>query len=120
MFKFLFDLLGSPRFEKPMVNKKRNKLKAEKGNAQGGIPPKAGAGRNNLISRELGTHAQTQPGSDLITALVFIQEETGSMVVHFNGFKNEEHAQTFAAHLMKKSGIKYNSMNDLFNLPTIH
>ena len=120
MFKFLFDLLGSQRFDKPMVNKKRNKLKSEKGISARGIPPKAGAGRNNLISPELDTHIKTQPNNRLITALVFVQEETNSMVVHFNGFETEEHAKSFASRLMKKSGIDYKSINEFNGLTTIH
>lgn len=120
MFKFLFDLLGSQRFKKPMAIKKRVKRKVEKGINAGGMTPNLGAGRNNYISPELDTHAQTKPGSDLITAMVFIQEDTNSMVVHFNGFENEEHAQSFAAHLMKKSGINYKSIDDFYNIPTVH
>ena len=122
MFKFLFDLLGSQQFEKPMTLKKQEKRKVEKGNTQRGIPPKAGAVRNNIISREIEAHTETntQPGDKLITALVLIQEETNSMVVHFNGFETEEHAKSFASKLMKKSGINYNSMSEFFKLPTIH
>ena len=120
MFKFLFDLLGSQRFDKPMVNKKRNKLKSEKGITQRGITPKAGAGRNIIISPELDTHTDTHTTLDPITALVFIQPETNSLVVHFTGFETEEHSKTFASKLMKKSGVEYHSMDDFFGLPTIH
>ena len=122
MFKFLFDLLGSQRFEKPMTTKKRVKRKAEKGISARGIPPNLGAGRNNYISREQDTHTETDAAKDydLITALVFIQEETGSAVIHLNGFESEEHAQAFTTKLMKKSGINYNAMNEINTLPTIH
>ena len=59
MIKKLFKYMTSQRFKKPMTIKKRNKLKSEKGNAQGGMPRKAGAGRNIFISPELDTHTNT-------------------------------------------------------------
>jgi len=56
----------------------------------------------------------------LITAMVFITEETNGLVIHLNGFEDERHANNFANKLMKNSGIEYTSIKDLFNLPTVH
>ena len=120
MIKKLFKYMTSQRFKKPMTIKKRHKLKSEKGNAQRGIPRKAGAGRNIFISPELDTHTNTHTAQELITALVFVQPESNSMVVHFNGFESEEHSKAFASKLMKKAGIDYHPTDDLFGLPTIH
>lgn len=56
----------------------------------------------------------------LITAMVFTAEETNGLVIHLNGFEDEQHAQKFLKKLMKNSGIDYKSVKDLFDLPTIH
>ncbi len=56
----------------------------------------------------------------LITAMVFTAEETNGLVIHLNGFEDEQHAQKFLNKLMKNSGIDYKSVKDLFDLPTIH
>ena len=120
MIKKLFKYMTSQRFKKPMAIKKRNKLKSEKGNAQRGAPQKRGAGAYNIISPELDTHTDTHTTLDPITALVFTQPETNSLVVHFTGFESEEHSKAFASKLMKKSGVEYHSMDDFFGLPTIH
>ena len=56
----------------------------------------------------------------LITAMVFISEETNGLVIHFNGFCDEHHARGFADRLMRNSGIEYKSIKDLMELPTIH
>ena len=56
----------------------------------------------------------------LITAMVFHAEDTNGLVIHLNGFENQEHANKFCKRLMKNSGIEYKSMRELFDLPTIH
>lgn len=56
----------------------------------------------------------------LITAMVFTAEETNGLVIHLNGFEDQQHAQKFLKKLMKNSGIDYKSVKDLFDLPTIH
>ncbi len=56
----------------------------------------------------------------LITAMVFMAEETNGLVIHLNGFKDERHANRFVNKLMKNSGINYSSIKDLFDLPTVH
>ena len=61
-----------------------------------------------------------QKRNKLITALVFLTEETNGLVVHFNGFENENHAQSFMNRLMKNSGVQYTSIKDFIDFPTIH
>jgi len=56
----------------------------------------------------------------MITAMVFLAEDTNGMVIHLNGFNDKRHADDFVKKLMKKSGIKYNSILDLTELPTLH
>ena len=56
----------------------------------------------------------------LITAMVFIAEESNGLVIHLNGFEDLEHANKFVNKLMKNSGIDYTTVKDLFDLPTIH
>tara|TARA_R100001594_G_scaffold1645_1_gene7025 strand:+ start:4687 stop:4911 length:225 start_codon:yes stop_codon:yes gene_type:complete len=56
----------------------------------------------------------------LITAMVFISEVTNGLIIHLNGFENEDHARSFADRLMKNSGIDYKSIKELMDLPTIH
>ena len=56
----------------------------------------------------------------LITAMVFVAEETNGLVIHLNGFEDLDHANKFVNKLMKNSGIDYTSVKDLFDLPTIH
>ena len=56
----------------------------------------------------------------LITAMVFIAEDTNGLVIHLNGFEDEQHAHKFVNKLMKNSGIDYTSIKDLFDLPTVH
>ena len=56
----------------------------------------------------------------LITAMVFVAEETNGLVIHLNGFEDLDHANKFVSKLMKNSGIEYTSIKDLFDLPTIH
>ena len=56
----------------------------------------------------------------LITAMVFVAEESNGLVIHLNGFEDLEHANKFVNKLMKNSGIDYTSIKDLFDLPTVH
>ena len=56
----------------------------------------------------------------MITAMVFLAEDTNGMVIHLNGFDNPIHANTFVKKLMKNSGIEYNSILDMVDLPTLH
>ena len=56
----------------------------------------------------------------MITAMVFLAEDTNGMVIHLNGFDNPKHANTFVKKLMKNSGIEYKSVLDLVDLPTLH
>ena len=56
----------------------------------------------------------------MITAMVFLAEDTNGMVIHLNGFDNPKHANTFVKNLMKNSGIEYKSVLDLVDLPTLH
>ena len=56
----------------------------------------------------------------MITAMVFLAEDTNGMVIHLNGFDNPKHANTFVKKLMKNSGIEYNSILDMVDLPTLH
>ena len=52
--------------------------------------------------------------------MVFISEGTNGLVIHLNGFEDEDHARSFADRLMKNSGINYKSIKELMDLPTIH
>ena len=61
-----------------------------------------------------------QEKNRLITAMVFISEGTNGLVIHLNGFEDEDHARSFADRLMKNSGIDYKSIKELMDLPTIH
>ena len=61
-----------------------------------------------------------QEKNRLITAMVFISEGTNGLVIHLNGFEDEDHARSFADRLMKNSGINYKSIMELMDLPTIH
>ena len=56
----------------------------------------------------------------LITAMVFHAEDTGGLIIHLNGFEDQNHADKFCKKLMKNSGIEYKSIRELFDLPTIH
>ena len=56
----------------------------------------------------------------LITAMVFHAEDTNGLIIHLNGFENQNHANNFCRKLMKNSGIEYKSIRELFDLPTIH
>ena len=61
-----------------------------------------------------------QEKNRLITAMVFISEGTNGLVIHLNGFEDEDHARSFADRLMKNSGINYKSIKELMDLHTIH
>jgi len=52
--------------------------------------------------------------------MVFLAEDTNGLVIHLNGFDNERHANSFVKDLMKNSGIEYNSILDMADLPTLH
>jgi len=56
----------------------------------------------------------------LITAMVFTAEDTNGLIIHLNGFNDPNHANKFLKKLMKNSGIEYQSIKDLYDLPTIH
>ena len=56
----------------------------------------------------------------MITAMVFLAEDTNGMVIHLEGFNNSNHANQFVKKLMKNSGITYKSILDLSDLPTLH
>ena len=56
----------------------------------------------------------------MITAMVFLAEDPNGMVIHWNGFDDKRHADNFVKNSMKKSGIEYNSILDLTELPTLH
>tara|TARA_X000001388_G_scaffold69563_1_gene58107 strand:+ start:9688 stop:9879 length:192 start_codon:yes stop_codon:yes gene_type:complete len=56
----------------------------------------------------------------MITAMVFLAEDTNGMVIHLNGFDDPRHASNFVKKLMKNSGIEYKSILDLSELPTLH
>tara|TARA_R100001443_G_scaffold6664_4_gene15649 strand:+ start:793 stop:987 length:195 start_codon:yes stop_codon:yes gene_type:complete len=56
----------------------------------------------------------------MITAMVFLAEDTNGMVIHLNGFDDPKHANLFVKKLMKNSGIEYKSILDLTELPTLH
>jgi hypothetical protein len=64
--------------------------------------------------------ANNKYSDNLITAMVFMDQDTNGMVIHLNGFKTPEHANRFVNKLMKNSGIDYKSIKDLFDLPTVH
>ncbi len=49
----------------------------------------------------------------LVTALLFVNEDNGSLVIHFNGFEDSEHMDKFAAKILKKIGIDYHKINDI-------
>ena len=46
----------------------------------------------------------------LITAMVFHAEDTGGLIIHLNGFEDQNHADKFCKKLMKNSGIEYKSI----------
>jgi len=56
----------------------------------------------------------------LITALLFVNEANGSLVIHFNGFENNEHMDKFAEKILKKMGIDYHKIDDISDMPKIH
>ncbi len=56
----------------------------------------------------------------LITALLFVNEDNGSLVIHFNGFEDREHMDKFAVRILKKIGIDYHRIDDISDMPKIH
>ena len=49
--------------------------------------------------------ANNKYSDNLITAMVFMAEETNGLVIHLNGFKDERHANRFVNKLMKNMQI---------------
>ena len=49
----------------------------------------------------------------LITALLFVNEDSGSLVIHFNGFQDSDHMDKFANKVLKKIGIDYHKIDDI-------
>ena len=93
---------------------------------RGGYTPKTRRIFYKYINREFKTQTQTHMARDnkytdsLITAMVFVAEESNGLVIHINGFEDLDHANKFVNKLMKNSGIEYTSIKDLFDLPTVH
>lgn len=56
----------------------------------------------------------------LITALLFVNEDTNSLVIHFNGFEDIEHIEKFTKKILKKIGIDYYQIDDISDMPKIH
>jgi hypothetical protein len=54
---------------------------------------------------------------DKLQSLVFIDEETNAIVIHVYGFSERQIALSFAAKMLKKAGVNYTPLDDLFNLP---
>jgi hypothetical protein len=52
--------------------------------------------------------------------LLFVNEDNGSLVIHFNGFEDYEHMDKFAAKILKKIGIDYHKIDDISDMPKIH
>ena len=48
----------------------------------------------------------------LITALLFVNEDSGSLVIHFNGFQDSDHMDKFANKILKKIGIDYHKIDE--------
>ena len=92
---------------------------------RGGYTPKTRRIFYKYINREFETQTQTHMAHNkymdkIITAMVFTNDETNGLVIHINGFENEQQANKFAKKLMKNSGIEYKSISDIFDLPTVH
>ena len=93
------------------------------------IPAKLVAARKIYISRPVDTDTQRQrtmknkkPKIDKnLTTLAFVDKETNSLVIHVHGFENSDIAEAFASYLLTKSGMSYETANNLFDcIPTIH
>ena len=56
----------------------------------------------------------------LVTAMVFLAEDTNGMVIHLNGFDNPKHADSFVKTLMKNSVIENNSILEFTEIHTLH
>jgi hypothetical protein len=73
---------------------------------------------------EFHTHRHTitmsKQDDALITALLFVNEDSGSLVIHFNGFEDSEHMDKFATKILKKIGIEYHKIDDISDMPKIH
>jgi hypothetical protein len=73
---------------------------------------------------EFHTHSHTLTMSKdedaLITALLFVNEDSNSLVIHFNGFEDSDHMDKFANKILKKIGIDYHKIDDISDMPKIH
>jgi len=49
-----------------------------------------------------------------LSSLVFVDSQTNSVLIHLHGFDDANLAEEFASYMLKKSGMKYNSSQDLF------
>ena len=67
-------------------------------------------------------HTLTMPKDEdaLITALLFVNEDSNSLVIHFNGFEDGDHMDKFANKILKKIGIDYHKIDDISDMPKIH
>jgi hypothetical protein len=90
----------------------------------GGIPKPPGA---KIIYIYIGNFTHTGTRSPclktddaLITALLFVNEDSGSLVIHFNGFQDSDHMDKFANKILKKIGIDYHKIDDISDMPKIH
>ena len=73
-----------------------------------------------FIKKIKNTNMDNDKKNKFITAMVFLAEDTNGLVIHLNGFDNDRHANSFVKDLMKNSGIEYNSILDMADLPTLH
>jgi hypothetical protein len=56
-----------------------------------------------------------------LTTLAFVDKETNSLVIHVHGFENSDIAEAFASYMLTKSGMNYETKDNLFDtIPTIH
>tara|TARA_S200002703_G_scaffold16782_1_gene13959 strand:+ start:1318 stop:1521 length:204 start_codon:yes stop_codon:yes gene_type:complete len=58
---------------------------------------------------------------DPLTTIAFVDKETNSLVIHVHGFESSEIAEAFAGYMLTKSGMDYETSNNIFEgIPTIH
>ena len=56
-----------------------------------------------------------------LTTLAFVDKETNSLVIHVHGFEDSDVAEAFASYMLTKSGMNYETRNNLYDcVPTIH
>ena len=58
--------------------------------------------------------------SQLVTAMVFINTENNSVIIHLDGFETMEHGRSFTTNMFEKSGIDFTAFDDVWSSPTIH